>query len=97
MKNKYTKAYAMEQDLVCVSTEEFDARIRYFMDKWEIINMILEASKDSFIRKIAENHYILFSESHCHYYPLHIICPLYARKDVKEWWKELKIFFKEYK
>lgn len=97
MKNKYTKAYAMEQDLVCVSTEEFNARIGYFMDKWEIINMVLGASKGSFIRKIAENHYILFSESHYHYYPLHIICPLYANKDAKEWWKELKLLFKEYK
>lgn len=92
----YVKAYAMEEDLVCVDADEFKERVKYFMDKWEIINMIHNSSKGSFIRKIAENHYILFYKYDENYDPLHIICPLYARDEVKKWWKELQILFQQY-
>ena len=56
----YTKAFAMEKDLICVDEDEYKAREPYHMDKWEIMNMLEDKPRDSLLEKKAENHYVLY-------------------------------------
>ena len=91
MANKYTKAFAMETDLICVDEDEYQARKPYHMDKWEIMNMLEDKPRDSVLEKKAENHYILYlSTKFLGDSPFHFICPIYADKEVKEWWNDIR-------
>lgn len=82
----YTKAFAMEKDLICVDENEYEEREPYFMDKWEIMNMLEDKPRESIVEKKAENHYILYLYD----ITFHFICPIYANKQCKEWWNDIR-------
>lgn len=87
----YTKAFALETDLICVDEDEYNNRTPYFMDKWEIMNMLEDKPRDSVVEKKAENHYILYlSDQYLNDTPFHFICPLNADKEIKKWWTEIR-------
>ena len=87
----YTKTFAMEKDLICVSENEYEEREPYFMDKWEIMNMLEDKPRDSVVEKKAENHYILYlTDETSKILPYHFICPIYANKQAKKWWNDIR-------
>lgn len=84
-----------EEDLMCLEWHEYHDEEPYFVDKEEIEQIFKNATEyNDPIRanKINENRYeVTFN---CDL--LYFVCPLNAREQVKEDWKELKWLFKEY-
>ena len=85
-----------EEDLMCLDWHEYHDEEPYFVDKEEI-EQIFERAKTECggeikAVKIAKQRYeVTFNGD-----VLYFICPLNARDEVKEWWKELIWIFKEY-
>lgn len=85
-----------EEDLMCLDWHEYHDEEPYFVDKEEI-EQIFERAKTECggeikAVKITEQRYeVTFNGD-----VLYFVCPLNARDEVKEWWKELIWIFKEY-
>ena len=61
-----SKNFALETDLICVSEDEYNDKEPYFMDKYEIMNMLADKKRTSIVHKKADNHYILFQHHQYH-------------------------------
>lgn len=83
-----------EEDLMCLDWHEYHDREPCFVDKYEIEHIFEEAIKYGNIQanKLTENRYEVTFNGDI----LYFVCPLNAKKEVKQWWKDLKWLFKEY-
>lgn len=97
MKTQWIDNLDDEEDLMCLDWHEYHDEDPYFVDKEEIEQIFNHAinlnGKDSIkAKKLTENRYeVTFNGD-----MLYFICPMYAREEVKEWWKELKWLFEEF-
>ena len=82
-----------EEDLICVNTEELDNNEPYFIDKEEAIQIINRMTKEcnDCCKKLADNCYVFECGD-----VLYFICPLNARKEVKEDWEDLRNYFNSF-
>ena len=96
MKQKWIDELDNEEDLMCLDWHEYHEKEPYFVDKEEIKNIFKREKElghhNTKAEKINENRYIITFNGDI----LYFVCPLNARKQVKEDWKELKWLFKEY-
>ena len=84
-----------EEDLMCLDWHEYHDKEPYFVDKEEVEQIFKrEKEMQGEIKavKISNNRYEVTFNGDL----LYFICPLNARDEVKEWWKELVWIFKEY-
>lgn len=95
MKQKWLDELDDEEDMMCLDWHEYHDKEPYFVDKQEIeqiFNNAINLGDEIKANKLTENRYeVIFNGD-----ILYFICPLNARKQVKEDWKELKWLFKEY-
>ena len=95
MKQKWIDELDDEEDMMCLDWHEYHDKEPYFVDKEEIkqmFNNAIDLRDEIKANKITENRYEVIFNSDI----LYFICPLNAREQVKEDWKELKWLFKEY-
>lgn len=95
--NKWIDELDDEEDLMCLDWHEYHDKEPYFVDNEEIKEIFKrenELGQNGLIKavKLTDNRYEVTFNGDL----LYFICPLNARKEVKEWWKELKWIFKEY-
>ena len=84
-----------EEDLMCLDWHEYHDEEPYFVDKEEIEQIFknaIELKDKPRANKLTENRYEVTFNGDL----LYFVCPLNAREQVKEDWKELKWLFKEY-
>ena len=83
-----------EEDLMCLDWHEYHDKEPYFVDKEEIEQIFEREKEYGNIKasKLTENRYEITFNGNI----LYFVCPLKAREQVKEDWKELKWLFKEY-
>lgn len=95
IKNEWIDELDDEEDLMCLDWHEYDEKDPYFVDKEEIEQIFKNAincGDTPRANKLTENRYEVTFNGDL----LYFICPLNAREEVKQWWKELKWLFKEY-
>lgn len=84
-----------EEDMMCLDWHEYHDEEPYFVDKEEIKQIFknaIELEDKPKANKLTENRYEVTFNGDL----LYFVCPLNAREQVKEDWKELKWLFKEY-
>ena len=89
MIEKFIDKYNKEEDLICVSIDEIEEDSPYYMDKHEIIRMLLYNSVYNY-KKIKEN-CILIKQTSCEYInaDMYLICPLKANSIIKKSWNDI--------
>lgn len=93
--NQYIDELDYEEDLMCLDWHEYHDKEPYFVDKEEIEQIFKRANSyndEIKVNKINENRYEVTFNSDL----LYFVCPIDAREEVKQDWKELKWLFKEY-
>lgn len=93
--NQYIDELDYEEDLMCLDWHEYHDEEPYFVDKEEIEQIFKRANPyndEIKVNKINENRYEVTFNGNL----LYFVCPIDAREEVKQDWKELKWLFKEY-